>query len=142
MRSTCITKKRGKASKAQKSRRVRESVINIIKNGQHISEDAHIPYFENLPEENLPELEIEHQASLLQSSLTLEGNRIVNINHFLSEMKKIVYHDRTCTCGQMKLKKEIRRGIVSIFHYKCDVCDKLLQISSHCTSDNAIESLV
>ncbi|KAF5302790.1 hypothetical protein FQA39_LY01970 [Lamprigera yunnana] len=88
MRSSGIVKKRGKASKVQRSWRIREFVIKSIQSDDNVPEDAHVRYFQNLPEENFPELNIQSSTSAEDTPTTLDGNRVVDINQFLSETKK------------------------------------------------------
>lgn len=45
MRSSCIVKKRGKRSIAQRRRRNREAVLRTCQSDDYVAEDAHVPYF-------------------------------------------------------------------------------------------------
>ncbi|KAF2884424.1 hypothetical protein ILUMI_21748 [Ignelater luminosus] len=62
----------------------------------------------SLPEENLPELEIVTEPVAESNKELLSGNRIVDIDFFLQETKKLHLHDLRCTMGKMQFQKEKR----------------------------------
>ncbi|KAF5281828.1 hypothetical protein FQA39_LY05042 [Lamprigera yunnana] len=76
MRSSSIVRKRGKASKVHTSRRIREFVIKSVQSSGNFPEDAYMKYFQNLPEENFPELNMQSLTSVEDTPMILDGNHI------------------------------------------------------------------
>ncbi|KAF2891097.1 hypothetical protein ILUMI_15076 [Ignelater luminosus] len=129
-------KKRGKASVAKRRRDKKENSLKVCSNNEYVSEDAH--------EEQLPDLEIEVEAYDNISIKRLEGCRVVNVEYFVQETKKLAMHDIKCTMGKMRFQTEMQCGITSTFQYDCDTCDKTININTHPTESrkNVTESFV
>ncbi|KAF2887600.1 hypothetical protein ILUMI_18573 [Ignelater luminosus] len=106
-----VVKKRGRASISQKLRHKREQALNMCSSDEYVPEDSHVQYYNSLPEEDLPDLELERETC--GTPLVLDGNRIVDISYFIEEVKEIGIHDSTCTMGKMKFIKEHLRGVTS-----------------------------
>lgn len=81
----------------------------------------------------MPELEIEREApnNGNTGNTEISGNRIVNINFLLHQMKKISQHEVRCIEGGMRLTGETRKGLKSTYSYCCTFCNCTLQLSSH-----------
>lgn len=52
------------------------------------------------------------------------GRRIVEIMHLFKQIQNIQHEPFQCTFSNMRLEKEVRRGFLSMFHFKCELCGK------------------
>ncbi|KAF2895496.1 hypothetical protein ILUMI_10678, partial [Ignelater luminosus] len=95
-----------------------------------------------LPEENLPELEIVTEPVAESNKELLSGNRIVDIDFFLQETKKLHLHDLRCTMGKMQFQKEIREGFTSVLYYYCDTCNKSITLGTRPQKANVNNAFV
>ncbi|KAF2898134.1 hypothetical protein ILUMI_08043, partial [Ignelater luminosus] len=131
-----VVKKRERASISQKLRHKREQALNMCSSDEYAPEDSHVQYYNSLPEEDLPDLELERETCGTPS--VLDGNRIVDISYFIEEVKKIGIHDSTCTMGKMKFIKEHRRGVTSKLLFGCDTYCKTLHVQTQ--PENTVET--
>ncbi|KAK4879667.1 hypothetical protein RN001_007813 [Aquatica leii] len=132
------TKKRGRASVARRVHHIREKTIQKCLSDEYVAEDSHVPYYASMPDEKLPDLEIEltNGHELFNNTKVLQGKRIVDISYFIEEIKKLAVHDLQCTMGKMKFIKETRRGLVSKIQFYCESCNKTRTINTH--PDNSL----
>ncbi|KAF2888013.1 hypothetical protein ILUMI_18160 [Ignelater luminosus] len=114
----------GIVRKVEKLRKLREDV-----------EYEKIPFLfvaaiKDLPEEYLPDLEIE-VVPAEKAQLVVSENRIVDIDFFIKQTKKLHLHGSTYTMGRKQFQKELKNGVTSILYYHCDNCEKTITLSSH-----------
>lgn len=64
------------------------------------------------------------------STATLEGRRIVNIKWMFESMQRIANHSVLCSLDDIEFVKEVRRGLLSIFYFKCKMCKEALKFGS------------
>lgn len=81
-------------------------------------------------EQDYPALEIEVDQSYKSIKHLLNGRRIVNLGHVLSEYEKICKHGDKCTMGKMTFVKETRFGLTSRLHFFCDNCEEATVLST------------
>lgn len=80
---------------------------------------------------NKYELTVSITPSKEQNSLAVYGRRIINISHFLEEIKNADDHSPfDCNFNDMVLIDEQKCGFDSIFHFKCSMCKKCSKIST------------
>ncbi|KAK4874334.1 hypothetical protein RN001_013694 [Aquatica leii] len=79
MPRSIVQRKVNKASKAQRNRWARAKILQHIEESDvYVAEDFHVKYFECVPEEHFPELDVERVTAPVETNMT--GNRIVNIS--------------------------------------------------------------
>lgn len=63
---------------------------------------------------------------------SINGNRILNMNHFLNQLVKISGHNMAfgCSLQNLKLISEHRIGLNSTYFFKCNMCNLVQKISS------------
>ncbi|KAF2890136.1 hypothetical protein ILUMI_16037 [Ignelater luminosus] len=61
----------------------------------------------------------------------VSGNRIVDIDFFIKQTKKLHLHDSTCIMGRKQFQKELKNGVTSVLYYHCDNCEKTITLSFH-----------
>lgn len=60
----------------------------------------------------------------------LEGRRIVDIKHIFTELQSIHHKGFECTFRDQEFIKEIRKGYLSTFKFKCKICGFKQSINS------------
>lgn len=60
----------------------------------------------------------------------LEGRRIVDINHLFEQIKKIRHEPFNCSFLHMVFISETRKGYMSVFTFKCKLCNIISKITS------------
>lgn len=55
----------------------------------------------------------------------------MDIDYFLKQTIDLQYeHSKKCTGGKLEFMSEHRRGLVSVFFYKCNICERVEKINS------------
>ncbi|KAK4887224.1 hypothetical protein RN001_003495 [Aquatica leii] len=88
----------------------------------------------SVPEEHFPELDVKRVTAPVETNMT--GNRIVNISFLFDQMEKLFTHKQQCTMGKMKFFKENRNGFHSVFVFKCETCDRKINITYYPVEDS------
>jgi len=67
----------------------------------------------------------------------LEGRRIVDINHLFEQIKKIRHEPFNCSFVDMVFISETRKGYMSVFTFKCKMCNIISKITSEMLNNTA-----
>ncbi|CAI6362985.1 unnamed protein product [Macrosiphum euphorbiae] len=67
----------------------------------------------------------------------LEGRRIVDINHLFEQIKKIRHEPFNCSFVDMLFISETRKGYMSVFTFKCKMCNIISKITSEMLNNTA-----
>ncbi|KAK4873916.1 hypothetical protein RN001_013276 [Aquatica leii] len=109
MPRSVIKRKVNKASKAQRKRWTRTRIVRAIENSSdYVPEDLHVEYFKNLPDENLPELDIQVEDPVTLPKLN--GNRIVDISFIFTQMDVLQTHNQQCQVWSQASSEIIKNG--------------------------------
>ncbi|CAG9772336.1 unnamed protein product [Ceutorhynchus assimilis] len=79
------------------------------------------------------------------SPINPEGRRVVDLQFFISELVKFSGHSPQfgCSLENMKILKEERKGLLSILHVTCNMCNEKFEIpTSKVTDDNVNNNAV
>lgn len=82
-------------------------------------------------ESDLPDLIIEKDENYVPWEECIQGNRCVNIAHFIKQISLIEIHRNKCTMGKFIVKSEKRCGLFSTWTFACDTCNETKTVTSH-----------
>jgi hypothetical protein len=100
-------------------------------NSDKLSIDSMPACQSNCPEsdvDNSSSSDDENSVSAVQNNRPYEilGRRITDISYFFKKLQELNDHGElfSCNIGNMRLRREIRRGLNSCLRFKCDMCHK------------------
>ncbi|XP_060803394.1 uncharacterized protein LOC132902430 [Amyelois transitella] len=76
-----------------------------------------------------------------QEEIVITGNRIIDFAYIFQQLQQISNHSTAfgCNLNCLKLKKEVKKGFRSIFHFKCQMCNESFKLKNCPDSDNNMD---
>ncbi|KAK4882511.1 hypothetical protein RN001_005830 [Aquatica leii] len=108
---------------------IRKKALNLINNSDtFVEEDTHVKYFENLPEEKLPELIIETATAPETHHFGEEKLRVIPPLYSLKQGILMYEHNKICPQGNCNFSKDKTQGLKCILYFQCSTCSKQFAI--------------
>lgn len=78
----------------------------------------------------IPNFNLPNTTHFIQGEYKCTGRRIFGIDFLFKQMKSFNEHIKRCPLADLKLVKETKKGLISVFHFQCSECEARMRINT------------